>query len=239
MSHPPDFEWNTSDDHAAVAVIVPLATCSFPRSAELRNLSPGPSETSAKYQSHDRGRAHIDFMTTTTRLPSPSKAHAARPKTPTSISEPRATPPSASDGSGRPDNRWPMDLANGRASAFKPRGFLVAVFDSADEANTATVNLREAGFDTSDLRTYSAAQILRNECLRNTRNFAARAIGTLRDSRDALATQYSNARDGRVSVWIRVPDRSTASRSVRLLVDQRVRQFHYFGHRSQQDIRVR
>src|SRR3954470_5225699 len=93
---------------------------------------------------------------------------------------------------------WPMDFVNGRRWAFNPRGFLVTVVDSADEANAVTMELREGGFEMNDLRTYSAEQVLRNECRWNARGLAARATGRLRGGRGGLEGQFSNAREGRV-----------------------------------------
>src|SRR4051812_19856082 len=97
---------------------------------------------------------------------------------------------------------WPMDFVNGRRWAFNPRGFLVTVVDSADEANAVTMKLREGGFEMNDLRTYSAEQVSQNECRWNTRGLAARATARLGGGRDDLETQFSNARKGRVAVWI-------------------------------------
>src|SRR4051812_36625775 len=81
---------------------------------------------------------------------------------------------------------WPMDFVIRRPWAFNPRGFLVTVVESADESNAVTMSLREGGFEINDLRTYSAEQVLNNECRWNTRGLAARLTAKLRDGRDAL-----------------------------------------------------
>jgi hypothetical protein len=135
-------------------------------------------------------------------------------------------------------NVWPMGPRNRHWRGFHPRGYLVAVFDSAEGANSAVHLLSAAGFKETDLRTYLAGDVLRVEEQRAARGFADRLLGALGDNDEAFGTQVANARKGKVALWIRVRNRTTASHTMRQLVDQRVLQYQYFGSRMNEYIVV-
>jgi hypothetical protein len=54
---------------------------------------------------------------------------------------------------------WPMDVSDSEFPSgpltFKPRGFLVAILEDAEDSNRAVAALRDAGFGESELRVYT------------------------------------------------------------------------------------
>jgi len=141
---------------------------------------------------------------------------------------------------------WPTGMsdqdpaARARPLVFNPQGFLVAILEDADQAERARAALAEAGFADRDLRVYTSQQILDSwERFQAERSLAQRVAGAVTDDPATIEQYFGYARDGRVALWVHVPDDADADRAVRCLADHQVLHFRHYGHDTQQDLHIR
>ena len=143
-----------------------------------------------------------------------------------------------------PSTPWPMDTgdrdSHARSSVFCTQGFLVLILEDTAEAGLAQASLHDAGFVEADLRVYSSEQILADhDPYLAQRSVTQRVVGALTDDRGTIELYFGYAREGRASLWVRVPDRSDANRALRHLAEHEVLHLRYHGHYSQEDIHLR
>jgi hypothetical protein len=141
---------------------------------------------------------------------------------------------------------WPTGMSDQDPAArerplfFNPRGFLVAIFEDADQAEQARAALAATGFADRDLRVYTSQQILDSwERFLAERSLAQRVAGAVTDDPDTIELYFGYAREGRSALWVHVPDDDDADRAVRGLADHEVLHFRHYGRDSQQDLHIR
>jgi hypothetical protein len=141
---------------------------------------------------------------------------------------------------------WPTGMsdqdpaARARPLVFNPRGFLVAIFQDADQAERARTALARAGFAETNLRVYTSQQILDSwERFQAERSLPQRVAGAVTDDRGTIEQYFGYARQGRSALWVHVPEEADANRAVRALADHQVLHFRHYGHGRQEDIHIR
>jgi hypothetical protein len=140
---------------------------------------------------------------------------------------------------------WPWGMTErdpdpaSRPWVFRPRGFLVAVLEDDDAADSATLSLREAGFPERRLRSFTGNQVLedRERFLASQRS-VRRLVERVTSDTDAVQRFVDYAQAGRAFLWVYVPDRKDANRAIRALSEHEVLHFRYFGDDSIEDLHV-
>ncbi len=138
---------------------------------------------------------------------------------------------------------WPWGMTENdpdpasRPWVFRPRGFLVAVMEDGDAADSATVALREAGFPEGRFRTFAGDQVLedRERFLAQQRS-VRRLVERVTSDTDAVQLFVDYAQAGRAFLWVHVPDRKDANRAIRALSEHEVLHFRYYGDDSVEDL---
>jgi hypothetical protein len=145
-----------------------------------------------------------------------------------------------------PDNQivWPMDVSENHFTSgpliFRPRGFLVAILENADETDRAVVSLRNAGFGQEELRVYTSQQILDDHQRYATRQDTThRVVRAVTNDPDTVDLYFGHARDGRPALWVHVEDDDAADRAIRHLSDRKALHIRHYGHRKQTDFVMR
>ena len=138
---------------------------------------------------------------------------------------------------------WPWGMSEhdpdpaSRPWVFNPRGFLVAVLESEEEAGRASIALGEVGFAEGQRRIYTGEQVMDER-----QRFVAqqgpgrRLVEKLTIDAKAVDLFLGYAREGRSFLWIRVPERDDANRAIRGLSRHRVLHFRYYGDSGVEDV---
>ena len=137
---------------------------------------------------------------------------------------------------------WPVGTTDqdpglsDRSMVFNPKGFLVAILPSADEADRAAAALRCAGFADRKLRIFTSSQIL-DDYARYTAqpSLPRRVVAALTDDQETIELYYGHARDGCVALWVHVTDDDDAGRAIRGLAGSGTLHIRHYGHRRQSD----
>lgn len=140
---------------------------------------------------------------------------------------------------------WPWGMSDqdpdpaSRPWVYHPQGFLLAVVQTADNAEMAKVALQEAGFASTHLRIFTGEQLLRDyERFLAQQQAVRRLVGRLTSDTAAVQLFLDYARQGRAFLWVRAPDRQTANRAVRDLASHKVLHLRYYGDDTLEDIHV-
>jgi hypothetical protein len=135
---------------------------------------------------------------------------------------------------------WPMGMdrdLSSRPLVFNPRGFLVTLFETDDEAEKARVALEDARFPSEDLRVYTSREICDDhERYLEERSRTRKVVGALTDDVATIEQYFGHARSGGAALWVHVSDRHDASRAVSNLADHKVSYFRYYGQEGKEDI---
>jgi hypothetical protein len=130
---------------------------------------------------------------------------------------------------------WPMSLDRDLSSLplrFSPKGFLVAILPDGAAGEVACADLEAAGIAKEDLRVYTSSQILADrDRYIETRSLARVVDGGLSVDQSNIELYFRYAREGRMALWIHVPEADDASRAARYLANHQVLHFRHFDKR--------
>jgi hypothetical protein len=136
------------------------------------------------------------------------------------------------------ENTFPMDVTDpsSRPWKFQPRGYLVVILASSEEAQRAETALVAEGFAIRDIKLYTGKQILDNqeEYIRR-RGVTSKVVGSLIDDVEGRELYLGYARDDRCAMWVRIPDDGEVPKALRVLADHDYLHTRHYGSRRQTD----
>ena len=138
------------------------------------------------------------------------------------------------------ETAFPMDVMDpSRPWKFEPEGYLVVILAGLAEAERALEALVESGFGHGDIRIYSGEQTLENHAVNmRRRTVASRLVSPLRDDLEGRELYLGYAREGRGTLWLRLPDEDDVSGALRVLADYDYLHARYYRFNGVVDIRV-
>ncbi len=112
---------------------------------------------------------------------------------------------------------------------FYPKRYMVAGFDTSEQANQAVEALKQAGFE--DVRHWTPAQVLeRHQHFLEQRGAVQRAEGELSsEEKDALNDYLALAKQGHHFVTVYVPEESEVEQAESILESHDAHATHYYG----------
>jgi hypothetical protein len=136
-------------------------------------------------------------------------------------------------------NVFPLDITERRPGVrpwkFRHEGFLVLVMAGEDEAARAEGSLVAAGFAPRDIKVYPGEQILATyEIYKGQVSLADRTIGVVTDDIAGRDLYLDYARQGRVGLWVRVPEDKVA-KALRVLAGHHYLHTRYYGEKTETD----
>jgi hypothetical protein len=136
------------------------------------------------------------------------------------------------------ENTFPMDVTDpsSRPWKFRPRGYLVVILASSEEAQRAEAALVAEGFATRDIKLYTGKQILDNqEEYIGRRGVTSKVAGSLIDDVEGRELYLGYARDDRCAMWVRIPDDGEVPKALRVLADHDYLHTRHYGSGRQTD----
>ncbi|MDQ3699466.1 MAG: hypothetical protein M3442_00925 [Chloroflexota bacterium] len=126
------------------------------------------------------------------------------------------------------DFEGPTGVAFG---TYYPKGYVVAVVDSAEMAEQAASELRSGGFTEGDVRTYSGQTVVENhEQFLRQRNVLQR-IGSAfaSDEKEAVDEYIEEARRGRHFITVHAPEEEHMERARQVLAPKGAYKMRHYG----------
>ena len=136
------------------------------------------------------------------------------------------------------ENTFPMDVIDpsSRPWKFRPRGYLVVILASSEEAQRAETALVAQGFATRDIKLYSGKKILDDqEEYMSRRGVTSKIVGSLIDDVEGRELYLGYARDDRCAMWVHIPDHGEVPKVLRVLADHDYLHTRYYGSAQQTD----
>jgi hypothetical protein len=141
---------------------------------------------------------------------------------------------------GEHDNVFPMDVTDpSHPWKFKPEGYPVVILTGIGEARRALSALVEGGFGHRDIKVYSGEQTLKNDAVNmRRRTVARRLLGPVKDNLEGRELYLGYARQGRSTLWLRLPNKDDVSKALRVLADYDYLHARYYGFNKWEDLIV-
>jgi hypothetical protein len=120
------------------------------------------------------------------------------------------------------ENTFPMDVTDpsSRPWNFRPRGYLVVILASSEEAQRAETALVAEGLAPRDVKLYTGNEILDNhEEYMKRRGAASKMVGSMVDDVEGRELYLGYAREDRCAMWVRIPDEDDVPKALRVLAD--------------------
>lgn len=114
---------------------------------------------------------------------------------------------------------------------YYPKGYIVAVVDSAETAEQGAAELRSSGFAEDDVRTYSGQMVVENhEAFLRQRSVLQR-IGSAfaSDEKETVDEYIEEARRGRHFITVHAPDEDKMERARQVLASKGAYKMHHYG----------
>jgi hypothetical protein len=130
------------------------------------------------------------------------------------------------------ENVFPMDGTDpsSRPWKFRPKGYLVVLLASVEEAQRAQTSLVRHGFAAGDIKIYSGRQILDiQEEYMSRRRITSKAISPFIEDVQGRQLYLDYARDDRAAMWVRIPDEYEVPKALRVLADHDYLHTRYYG----------
>jgi hypothetical protein len=139
------------------------------------------------------------------------------------------------------EKAFPMDVTDpsSRPWNFRPRGYLVVILASSEEAQRAETALVAEGFAARDIKLYTGNQILDNqEEYINRRGVTSKVVGPFIEDVEGRELYLRYARDDRCAMWVRIPDDIEVPKALRVLADHDYLHTRYYGSGEQTDYHI-
>jgi hypothetical protein len=125
-----------------------------------------------------------------------------------------------------------MDVTDpsSRPWKFRPRGYLVVILASSEEAQCAEIALVAEGFAARDIKFYTGKKILNNqEEYTSRRGVTSKVVSPLIEDVEGRELYLRYARDDRAAMWVRIPDEREVPKALRVLADHDYLHTRYYG----------
>lgn len=139
------------------------------------------------------------------------------------------------------ENTFPMDITDpsSRPWNFRPKGYLVVILASSEEAQRAESALVAEGFAPRDVKLYTGKEILDNhEEYVKRRGATSKMVGSMVDDVEGRELYLGYAREDRCAMWVRIPDEGGVPKALRVLADHDYVHTRYYGSERQTDFNV-
>lgn len=140
---------------------------------------------------------------------------------------------------------WPWGMTErdpdpaSRPWVFNPVGFLLAVVEDEAEAQRAGAALEEVGFTSTEHRTHTGEEVVRDrERFQAQQSTARKLVERVTIDNEVVQLLLDYAHAGRAFLWVRVPGREDANRAIRGLSANKVLYFRYYGETGVEEIRM-
>jgi hypothetical protein len=139
------------------------------------------------------------------------------------------------------ENTFPMDVTDpsSRPWNFRPRGYLVVILASSEEAQRAETALVAEGLAPRDVKLHTGNEILDNhEEYMKRRGATSKMVGSMVDDVEGRELYLDYAREDRCAMWVRIPDEDDVPKALRVLAGQDYLHTRYYGAERQTDFNV-